>query len=99
MMRFDRQRTCAVLSRNGWWAEVAVGSREGVATPAAEQPVIPVVAPGLVTMSSQVSARQALFADRFAGRVSWASVGNEWRLLVAAKKDADLLQIAEDEAL
>lgn len=59
----------------------------------------PVVAPGLVTMSSQVSARQALFADRFAGRVSWASVGNEWRLLVAAKKDADLLQIAEDEAL
>ena len=42
--------------------------REGETTPAAEQPVIPVVAPGLVTMSSPVSAKLALFADRFAAR-------------------------------
>lgn len=42
--------------------------RDGEATPAAEQPVMPVVAPGLVTMSSPVSAKLALFEDRFAAR-------------------------------
>ena len=42
--------------------------RAGETTPPAEQPVIPVSAPGLVTMSSPVSAKLALFTDRFAAR-------------------------------
>jgi len=42
--------------------------RTGETTPAAEQPVMPVASPGLVTMSSSVSAKLELFADRFAAR-------------------------------
>lgn len=39
--------------------------RDGGATPAAEQPAMPLT-PGLVTMASPVADKLALFADRFA---------------------------------